>query len=389
METGIKHKKYILFLIALTGFIVSIQLAWIYFKVNFFADAEPSFCTVNEFIDCDAVAKTVYAVFLGVPQAVYGTGFYLFLTGLALFPFNKFKFFKNFKNPDSYIFTLATLAVIYSASLWIILSFIVHKVCLLCYVLYAVNILLMIVSKSGKPALERYKESFGDFISIISDKVWLFIVASGVVFIIAALIAINVTGIFMSPLDKISTPPKIETRTQKYKATGNILGAKNPKLIIHEYTDFECPFCSISNSMLIRLVNETEGVMVVHHDFPLNKDCNGLIKKNVHKFACKAACYSRAAKKQGKYWDYITLLFNNQRELSDSKFIEFAESLNLDINRFKKDAASPEIKKAVKRDIESAKNFGINGTPTYIIGIKKHEGIMKYSDLKALVNENL
>ncbi len=42
----------------------------------------------------------------------------------------------------------------------------------------------------------------------------------------------------------------------------------------------------------------------------------------------------------------------------------------LDIEELKKDANSPEIKKKVVDDINSAKAFGVTATPTYRIGIK-------------------
>lgn len=373
------NKKYILFLLAFLGLAVSVELTYIYFKANFLPGAGPSFCTLNEYIDCDAVARTTYSTFLGVPQSIWGMCFYSFIMFLSIFPFNKFKFFENFKNPESYIFTLSSFSVLFSINLWLILSFLIHKVCLLCYVLYFVNIMLFLFSGLGKPIMERYKESFTDFIKIISDPKWLAIVILLFISMTTTLIIVNISKLFI-PQEKYEI---------NFQPTGNILGAENPKLIINEFTDFQCPYCAISNSMLLRLVSEVQGVRVEHHDFPLNKECNSLVKGSPHKFGCKAAFYARAAKNQGKYWDYITLLFDNQQDLSDAKFIELAKSINLDIEQFKKDANSPEVKEGVKEDVEMAKGFGITATPTYIIGIKKYEGIMPYPELKATVESNL
>jgi len=387
---AIKNQKYLLFLLALLGLIVSIDLCYIYFNANFVPDAGSSFCSINDIVDCDAVAKTAFSTFLGVPWAVYGLGFYVFVMFLALFPFNKINFFQNFKNPQSYIFTLSTFAVINSIFLWVVSTVVIHKVCLLCYALYGVNIFLLVSSKWGKPILSHYKDSFNDFMSIISDKRWLVIIIAAVVFAIAMLVTINITKIFIPPSNTNSQEQNMFSGGgNDYKPHGNILGAKNAKLVIHEYTDYQCPYCSISNSMMSRLVNEVDGVRVEHHDFPLNKQCNSLMKASPHKDSCIAIYYARAAKMQGKYWDYMTLLFENQENLSEPRLIELAKKVNLNITQLKKDAYSPEVKEALKEDIEKARSYNVSATPTYIIGIKKYEGLMPYPELRDTVLRNL
>lgn len=391
----IKNKKYILSLLAFLGLVVSIELVYIYFKANFISGAAPSFCTINDVVDCDAVAKTVYATFMGIPQSIYGIGFYLFVLFLALFPFQKYEFFKNFKNPESYVFTLSSLAVASSVVLWSISSFVIHKVCLLCYILYGVNFFLFVFSKPGKSILVRYKESIDDFMSIISDKKW-FAIFISVVFVLTVSITIaNITKIFIPPVNNsIQAQNPSDSKENSYKQpSGNILGSENAKLVINEYTDFQCPYCAYSNYMINRLVTEVSDIRVEHHDFPLNKECNPYVKLSPHKYSCMAVYYSRAAKKQGKYWDYIDLLFDNQQDLSEPKLIEYGERLNLDIDQLKKDAHSPEIKEELKESLKEAGSEDIKATPTYIIrvGIKKYkyEGLMPYPQLKNTVLQDL
>lgn len=371
-------KKYILFLFALLGFAVSAELSYIYWKANFLSGAAPSFCTINDVIDCDAVAKTAFARFLGVPQSVYGMFFYLLIMFLAAFPFRKFKFFKNFNNPESYIFSLSTLAVIGSLILWVISTFVIQKVCLLCYILYGVNILLLVVSKFGKPVLERYKDSFRDFAAIVSDTRWLMIEIAFVILAVSLIAAADITKVFIPPQENVM-------EQGGYEPHGNILGDPHPKIIINEYTDFQCPYCAMSNLMMYRLVNEVPGVMVVHHDFPLNKQCNPIMKVSPHKYSCEAALYALAAKKQGKYWDYITLLFENQQDLSEPKLISFGKKLNLDTDKLQRDAHSPEVKEELSQELENAAYLQVKATPTYFIGIKRYEGLMPYPELRDTV----
>lgn len=390
MKLEITKQQLFIFLIALFGLIVSVELCYIYFNANFVPNAGASFCRINEFIDCDAVAKTSFSVFLGVPLSVYGVFYYLFIMFLALFPFAKFDFFKTFKNPVSYIFTLSSLSVLSSVILGIISSVVIHKICLLCYVLYGVNFILFILSKFGKSFVAHYKNTFKDLIDILRDKTWLLIVIISVMFAISALAAINITQVFKPAQDNdVSAQDNSTSNENPYKVEGNILGAEHPRIVISEYTDFQCPYCSISNSMMHRLVSEVDGVRVEHHDFPLNKECNSMVKTSAHKFSCKAAYYARAAKKQGKYWEYIDLLFDNQQNLSEAKFIELAKSINLDIEKLKKDANSQEVKNEVQEDVNRAKSLNIQATPTYFIGIRKYEGLMPYPELQDIVYRSL
>ena len=390
MKIKITNSKYTICLLAFLGLWISVELCYIYFNANFVPNSGASFCSINTVIDCDAVARTAFSSFLGVPWAVYGICFYLFVMFLTLFPFEKIEFFKNFKNTQSYIFTLSSFAVINSVILWTISTMVIHKICLLCYILYGVNLFLLVFSKIGKPVVSHYKDSFNDLINIISDKRWLVIVFLFVLISIATLITINITKIFIPAVNNNIQEQNMSSVSGKtYQPHGNILGAKNAKLVIHEYTDFQCPYCSISNSMMYRLVNEVPGVRVEHHDFPLNKQCNPLVKASSHQYSCLAIYYARAAKKQGKYWDYITLLFDNQENLPESKLIELAKSINLDTEKLKKDAYSPEVKEGLASDIDRAGSLNVTATPTYFIGIKKYEGLMPYPELKDTVLRNI
>lgn len=388
MNTGLKKlNKIILIIIAIAGILISGELLVVYYNANFNPEAGPSFCAVNEYINCDAVAETVYSRFLGIPLALWGLGFYSFILLLLLFPFNKFRLFEVFQHPGSYIFTLASFSVVVSVVLFYITYFVIEKVCMLCQYLYITNALLFLASKSGKSAIELYKNTFVDLKNIIFNKTWRKIVIFiGIIWVIS-LVLINIYTPF-TPGDTVT-----ETKVQNYYkigTIGNILGSKDAKLVIEEYTDYECPYCSISNGMMLRLTKEVKGVRVEHYDFPLDKECNPFVKNSLHKNSCKAIYYAKAARKQGKFWDLATLLYENREDLSEKNILKLAKSIDLDIEQLKKDAAMTEkYKEEIKKDITRADKLGIEGTPSYVIGIKKYEGIMPYSELKKKVLENL
>jgi len=403
LKIEIKNQKLFIALIALLGLIISAELCFVFYNANFVLNAMPSFCTINSVIDCDAVAKTGFSLLFGIPLSVYGVLFYLFVLLLSLFPFKKYRFSEKIKNPESLIFTLSTFSVISSVILAVISFFFIHKICILCMILYLVNILLFVISKLGKPIFARYKEFFQEFTDLISDKRWLAFIVVMILIFAALIFTANYTKIF-TPKKENNSSSSEEIKPEEFKSLmmqrfelperipqpkGNILGDKNPRLIIRVFTDFECPFCAIFNSMMYAIANEVKGVRIEHHDYPLNSECNPYVPQPIHKNSCIAAYYAYGAKMQGKSWEYITLLFDNQETISEDKLIELAKSINIDINRLKIDAHSEEAKRSLADDVNMANNLNINATPTFFIGMKKYEGIMPYPELKQTIIDSM
>ncbi len=86
-----------------------------------------------------------------------------------------------------------------------------------------------------------------------------------------------------------------------------------------------------------------------------------------HKFAKKAAVAAFAARRQGKFWEYHDLLFENVDTLSDQKFRQIARELGLDLERFEKDINDLKIVARINQDIRLGANMGVRGTPTVFI----------------------
>ena len=76
---SLDKKTFIIILLVILGFLISLDLAYIYFEANFNQYALPSFCSISEFVDCDGVARTTESQFLGVPLAYWGMFLYAFI----------------------------------------------------------------------------------------------------------------------------------------------------------------------------------------------------------------------------------------------------------------------------------------------------------------------
>ncbi len=395
MEKMLDSKKYkiqktIVIIVAILGVLNALKLTQVYLNANFIPEAAPSFCSISETIDCDGVAKTAYSAYFGIPLAIYGLGFYLAILFFAfmdrLKKIKPLKFLEVFKNPNSYIFSLSVLAVIGSIALAYISSHVIYKICLLCYFTYLLNILLFVFSKQDKSMLEHIKISVNDLISALKDPFYRSLAMTLAFMAFIVLYTTNTYGFLapQTPKSKFQKEFKM-FKKNNYKVKGNILGDPRGRVILHEYTDFQCPFCAVSNSMVHKLANDLDNILIIHHDFPLDKDCNKIMKNQGHKNSCLFAKYSKAAKLQGKYWDFNSALFDQNEHLTEEKVLQIAESIGLDVKKLKTDAYSQKIKDNLQHDINKAADQGLEATPSYRLGIKFYEGLMSYPDLKTLV----
>jgi protein-disulfide isomerase len=111
-----------------------------------------------------------------------------------------------------------------------------------------------------------------------------------------------------------------------------------------------------------RLVEEYPGkVRLVVCDFPLDQ----------HAYAMKAAEAAEAAREQGKYWEYIALLFRNQKALSVPDLKKYASELGLDLKLFNSALDSGRLAPKVLEDLDQGTRLGVNSTPTVFINGRK------------------
>ena len=386
-------RKIIVGLIAVIGFVTTVKLAIIYYNANFNQYALPSFCSVNDFIDCDGIARTTESQFLGVPLAYWGMFFYLFV--LVLLFANKlkeiklFKFLEVFKNPLSYIALLGIFSFLVSMTLLGISLLEIKKLCVLCAFTYVLNLIIGLISISwGEGGIVKdFKNSIGDFLDAVKNKVYLaaFIV---VVLLSGGGLAYTATTNKFAPqvIVKQDIGDFVYAKTNKYAISGNVLGDEDAKIIVYAYTDYNCPFCSGFDIMLHKLAKELSGFKVVHVNLPLDVECNTHLTNPFHEGSCRMAKYAMAAEKQGKFWD-IDSKFFELKPASDEAILEIAKDLGLDTEKLQKDAESRSVLKELQKGIDKAYSKGINGTPAMVIGQEMYMGIKPYSEMKKILED--
>ena len=109
-----------------------------------------------------------------------------------------------------------------------------------------------------------------------------------------------------------------------------------------------------------------------------------------HKQAMPAAQAAIAAGKQGQenFWKMHDKIFENYRALSDDKYPVWAGEIGIDVEQFKKDFASPEVKKMIDTEMAEGRTAGVRGTPTIFINGKKPQG-RSFQLYKSIIDEQL
>jgi protein-disulfide isomerase len=184
----------------------------------------------------------------------------------------------------------------------------------------------------------------------------------------------------------VSPPPSPETDIDMEALTDDDpwAGSRDAKVIIVEFSDFQCPFCSRALPT-VRQIKETYGnsVLFVYRDFPLS---------SIHPQAEKAAEAAQCAYEQDKFWEYHDLLFERQSEWANvgvSKFKEYAADLGLDTDQFDGCLNSGKYANEVTSDLEAGQYLGVTGTPTFFINGKTIVGAQPFSVFQGIIDEEL
>jgi protein-disulfide isomerase len=159
-----------------------------------------------------------------------------------------------------------------------------------------------------------------------------------------------------------------------------VKGPDSAKLAIVEFSDLQCPFCRRVTPTLKQIQEEYgDEVRIVFKHLPLR----------IHPKAVAGHWAAEAAHRQGKFWEMHDAILENQREMEPEKFLEYAEQMGLDMEKFKADLVSQEVKQRVAADAEEARRLGVTGTPGFFVNGRFLSGAQPFESFKRLIDEEL
>jgi len=154
---------------------------------------------------------------------------------------------------------------------------------------------------------------------------------------------------------------------------------ENAKVVLVEYSDFECPFCSRHHPTMIDIMEEYgDDVAWVYRHFPLS----------FHTEAEPSAIASECAADQGMFWEYADELSENNDQLGDDYYYELAAEIGLDEGDFT-DCYEAGDTSAVDEDLASGSAAGASGTPATFVNGTLVSGAVPFETLSAIVEDAL
>jgi protein-disulfide isomerase len=135
-------------------------------------------------------------------------------------------------------------------------------------------------------------------------------------------------------------------------------GEATAPITVVEFTDFQCPACAAMHPVLEEVLKSYGNkVRFVVRDFPLNQ----------HEWARKAAEAANAANAQGKFFEYIAVLFKNQKALDVPSLKKYASEVGLDRARFDAALDRGVYAAEVTKDVQDGEMYGVGSTPTIFV----------------------
>jgi protein-disulfide isomerase len=154
-------------------------------------------------------------------------------------------------------------------------------------------------------------------------------------------------------------------------AWDGVKGAKDAKVTVIEFADFDCPHCKLAAFYTQDLVHRYgDRVKFVFKNYPLGTDCNDSLQKDVHPNSCRAAVGVLCAGRQGKFWRQHDGTFDNQGSLSERTIKKIAKEIGLDMGRFKKCLDAPGPMDDVRTQVLQGRSLGLSGTPAFYVNGK-------------------
>jgi protein-disulfide isomerase len=172
-------------------------------------------------------------------------------------------------------------------------------------------------------------------------------------------------------------------------------GNKDAKVVVVNYDDFECPFCSRMHATLFPGLFKEYGdrVLFIYKDYPLEE---------IHPWAVHAAVNANclAVQNSDAYWDYADYLHANQHSITGEKgrdgqnaeldklAVLQAEKHNLEVVKLQA-CVKAQDEKTVRASMQEGDNVGVDATPTMFVNGQKLDGAVPAEDVRLALDQAL
>jgi len=184
-----------------------------------------------------------------------------------------------------------------------------------------------------------------------------------------------------------NTAPAGSVHVAPPSASDHLIGSPTAPIVLVEYSDFQCPYCSMIYPTLQKIVNESNGgIAWVYREFPLAS-----IHPQANPAANAAECIAAQLGNTG-FWKYADAIFGDQSKLTSSYSASLAKQFGADPAKYAACIAASTYQSKIDADTAEAEAAGGQGTPfTIIVNTKTGKqtpvsGALPYAQLVAAIN---
>lgn len=348
---------------------VSVYLSNHYYDLRAGTAAFKSLCNISSAMNCDAVTTSRFAEIIpGLPLSSFVAGWFIALILLGLMAR-----VADWRREAMIVATLMTgFSSLYSLALLGVMFFLIQRFCLFCFVIDALNIALFGICYSLM-SRDRTTSVFGGarWSKIQSNA----LLVLGVMFVTVVLLRPSKENEgqaskseLQSSVAQVLARPPVEVKTPPGAA---ILGNPNAPITIHEFSDFQCPFCRRGALLMNQLLARYEGkIKVVFMPFPLDSACNPKITRAMHPHACALSRSAYCSGKDGKFREVYEKIFDDQEFLTAKSATSIPAEYGVGAEMLKACMDSEETKKAISDSIAEGIRLNIGGTPAFFVNGK-------------------
>jgi protein-disulfide isomerase len=188
-------------------------------------------------------------------------------------------------------------------------------------------------------------------------------------------------------------PAIVDQTVKGIQADDHIVGSKDAKVVVVEFSDPECPFCRMFHETMHQVMDEYKDsgkVAWVYRNLPLPQ-----LHQKARKEAMALECAGKLGGNDG-FWKFTDELYKNTPSndgLDHALLPTFAEKAGVDKAAFNKCLDSEETKDLVDEDVKEGESLGINGTPqSFVIANGKQiaiEGAQRFPTVKETIEKML
>ncbi len=155
--------------------------------------------------------------------------------------------------------------------------------------------------------------------------------------------------------------PELKDVPANLPASDPARGNLKAKVTVHEWSDFQCPFCGRVEPTMQQLMKDYgDRIKFVWHDMPLPMHADAPL-------AAQAGREAFAQKGPSAFWAIHDKMFGNQQHTKRDDLDGYAKDLNLDMEKWKAALDGSTHGAEIDADKNAAASDGISGTPAFLI----------------------